>query len=114
LSRLNAACEQLGVSRTVAMNGLDRTRVFLSKRSLSDLAIWEPRSFKVSVTKSPDIPVKIDLVPYITPTHTFSFFQQAICHLGWKRAAEEGINGVRDLGDVPKGVITRGMLKSPI
>lgn len=80
-TRLHAACEEHNFTYPLMKESLSRCDILLNKKVLSDLAIWEPRTFK-SLTK-----------------------------LAWSKAKEDGLNGVRELGDFPPGIITRGMLK---
>ncbi|XP_067006163.2 large ribosomal subunit protein bL20m [Anabrus simplex] len=80
VARLNAACEQHNFRYNLMHESLVRSNILLNRRTLSDLSIWEPRSFK------------------------------ALTKLAWSRASKDGLAGVSELGDVPDGVITRGML----
>ncbi|XP_063224213.1 large ribosomal subunit protein bL20m [Bacillus rossius redtenbacheri] len=79
--RLTAACEEHNFSYPLLAEGLSRCNILLNRKSLSDLAIWEPRSFK------------------------------ALASLAWSRVAQDGLAKARDLDEPPAGVITRGMLK---
>ncbi|KAJ8870866.1 hypothetical protein PR048_027167 [Dryococelus australis] len=45
--RLTAACEEHDFSYPLLAEGLSRCNILLNRKSLTDLAIWEPRSFKV-------------------------------------------------------------------
>ncbi|XP_012220630.1 large ribosomal subunit protein bL20m [Linepithema humile] len=44
--RIEAAIEQHGINFQTFREGLARCSIFLNRKSLADLAIWEPRSFK--------------------------------------------------------------------
>lgn len=44
--RIEAAVEQHGINFQALREGLARCSIFLNRKSLADLAIWEPRSFK--------------------------------------------------------------------
>lgn len=44
--RLEAATSEHGLNFWILMEGLTRCNILLNRKSLTDLAIWEPRSFK--------------------------------------------------------------------
>ena len=44
--RLGAATSEHGINLTILREGLTRCNILLNRKSLTDLAIWEPRSFK--------------------------------------------------------------------
>ncbi|KYN10561.1 PREDICTED: 39S ribosomal protein L20, mitochondrial [Trachymyrmex cornetzi] len=44
--RLGAATSEHGINFTILREGLSRCNILLNRKSLADLAIWEPRSFK--------------------------------------------------------------------
>ncbi|XP_013791263.1 39S ribosomal protein L20, mitochondrial-like [Limulus polyphemus] len=44
--RITAACEELNIPYPLLMENLARCDIALSKKTLADLAIWEPRTFK--------------------------------------------------------------------
>ncbi|XP_043290146.1 39S ribosomal protein L20, mitochondrial [Venturia canescens] len=44
--RLTAACEEHGITPYILLVGLGRCDILLNKKTLVDLAIWEPRTFK--------------------------------------------------------------------
>ncbi|XP_037908388.1 LOW QUALITY PROTEIN: 39S ribosomal protein L20, mitochondrial [Hermetia illucens] len=44
--RTQAACEQYNISLENFQEGLTRSNILLNKKILSDLAIWEPRTFE--------------------------------------------------------------------
>ncbi|XP_046989627.1 39S ribosomal protein L20, mitochondrial [Schistocerca americana] len=79
--RVTAACEELGFRYPLLREALARMNILLNRKTLADLAVWEPRTFK------------------------------SLVNLSWKKASEDGLAGVADLGSPPPGVITRGMLK---
>ncbi|KAK7867511.1 hypothetical protein R5R35_009413 [Gryllus longicercus] len=80
-ARLTAACEEHKFSYSLMRESLSRCNILLNRKVLTDLAIWEPRSFK------------------------------SLVKLAWSRASQDGLNGVKELGEEPSGVITRGMIK---
>lgn len=45
-ARITAACEQHNITRFTLKEGLDRANIMLDRKSLSDLASWEPRTFE--------------------------------------------------------------------
>ncbi|XP_013141124.1 PREDICTED: 39S ribosomal protein L20, mitochondrial [Papilio polytes] len=45
-TRITAACEQHNISAFTLKEGLDRSNIMLNRKSLSDLAAWEPRTFE--------------------------------------------------------------------
>lgn len=45
-TRINAACEQHNISHFTLKEGLDRANIMLDRKSLADLACWEPRTFE--------------------------------------------------------------------
>lgn len=45
-TRLEGVCQEHGISEKILLDGLAKCNIFLNRKSLSDLAIWEPRSFK--------------------------------------------------------------------
>ncbi|XP_065359329.1 large ribosomal subunit protein bL20m [Calliphora vicina] len=51
-TRVQAGCEQYGVSLDAFKEGLTRSNILINRKILSDLAIWEPRSFEALVKLS--------------------------------------------------------------
>lgn len=47
-TRITGGCEELGITFDTLRKGLTNSNILLNRKSLADLAIWEPRSFKVS------------------------------------------------------------------
>lgn len=45
-TRITAACEQHNLTAFTLKEGLDRANIMLDRKSLSDLAAWEPRTFE--------------------------------------------------------------------
>lgn len=45
-TRITAACEQHNITRFTLKEGLDRANIMLDRKSLSDLASWEPKTFE--------------------------------------------------------------------
>lgn len=45
-TRITAACEQHNITYFTLREGLDRANIMLDRKSLSDLASWEPRTFE--------------------------------------------------------------------
>ncbi|EZA53339.1 hypothetical protein DMN91_005351 [Ooceraea biroi] len=78
--RLEAATSQHGMKFLTFKEALIRCNIFLNRKTLTDLAIWEPRSFK------------------------------SITDIACARAKQDHLKGVAR-GEVPKGVIVRGMIK---
>ncbi|XP_037085954.1 39S ribosomal protein L20, mitochondrial-like [Pollicipes pollicipes] len=78
--RLTAGCREHGASLPVLREGLMRCNILLNRKVLSDLAIWEPRTFK------------------------------SIVDLCKAKVAEDRPRGLADIPDRPDHVITRGML----
>ncbi|MCX5706600.1 MAG: 50S ribosomal protein L20 [Candidatus Omnitrophica bacterium] len=46
IARINAACRELGVSYSVFMNGLKKSKVKLDRKILADLAVRDAHAFK--------------------------------------------------------------------
>jgi len=46
--RIKAGCEELGTSYEAVLSGLARCQINLDRKSLANLAIWEPKTFKVN------------------------------------------------------------------
>ncbi|KAI9587248.1 39S ribosomal protein L20, mitochondrial [Glossina fuscipes] len=51
-TRLQAGCEQYGLTQETFRETLTRSDIFLNRKVLSDLAIWEPRSFEALIKLS--------------------------------------------------------------
>lgn len=47
--RLTSACAELDFSYPGLMEGLARSNILLNRKALSELAVWEPRTFKAIV-----------------------------------------------------------------
>ncbi|KAG6446429.1 39S ribosomal protein L20, mitochondrial-like [Manduca sexta] len=45
-TRITSACEQHNITRFSLKEGLERANIALDRKSLSDLACWEPRTFE--------------------------------------------------------------------
>ncbi|XP_039280282.1 39S ribosomal protein L20, mitochondrial [Nilaparvata lugens] len=84
LQRVTAGSEEHGVPFPVLQKGLIRSDVLLSQKTLSELAAWEPRTFK------------------------------ALTQLAWTKGVEDGFNRIETLGEPPKNVFTRGMLTKEV
>ncbi|XP_036326064.1 39S ribosomal protein L20, mitochondrial [Rhagoletis pomonella] len=50
--RVEAGCEQYGITLETFKETLARNNILLNKKALADLAIWEPRSFEALVKLS--------------------------------------------------------------
>ncbi|XP_018319590.1 39S ribosomal protein L20, mitochondrial [Agrilus planipennis] len=66
-TRIIAGCEQHGISYKNFTNGLMKSNVLLNRKSLADLAAWEPFTFKaltdIARQKCVEDGVNIDLSP---------------------------------------------------
>lgn len=45
-TRITAACEQHNITHFSLKEGLERSNIMLDRKTLSDLACWEPRTFE--------------------------------------------------------------------
>lgn len=45
-TRITAACEQHNITHFTLKEGLERANIMLDRKTLSDLACWEPRTFQ--------------------------------------------------------------------
>ncbi|XP_023953886.1 39S ribosomal protein L20, mitochondrial [Bicyclus anynana] len=45
-TRISAACEQHNITAFSMREGLERSNILLDRKSLSDLAAWEPKTFQ--------------------------------------------------------------------
>ena len=45
-TRLNGATHEHNISLKILLEGLNRCNILLNRKSLANLAIWEPRTFK--------------------------------------------------------------------
>ncbi|XP_023230168.1 uncharacterized protein LOC111630315 [Centruroides sculpturatus] len=79
--RLEAGCQEFGYDYGTLLQGMIKSDIVLNRKMLSELAIWEPRTFKALVS--------------IAATKKFS---------------EDSKRGLNELKPPPDGVITRGML----
>lgn len=54
--RTDISAKQYGITYRALIEGLTRCNIFLNRRCLADLAIWEPRTFKslidISIARS--------------------------------------------------------------
>nr|CAG4642161.1 EOG090X0H9C [Eurycercus lamellatus] len=78
--RIQAGCEELGTSCEALARGLARCHIALDRRIISDLAIWEPRTFK------------------------------SLTQIATAKLKQDPVKGLNNIGLPPTGVITRGML----
>lgn len=46
IARINAACRQAGISYSVFMNGLKKSKIALDRKILADLAVRDSHAFK--------------------------------------------------------------------
>lgn len=83
-TRVQAACQQHNLTFETFKNALQKCNIVLNNKVLSELAVWEPRSFK------------------------------SLTDIAYQRAVNDGFNSINDLGTKNNGIITRGMLKSKI
>ncbi|KAK0166985.1 hypothetical protein PV327_004440 [Microctonus hyperodae] len=65
--RLDAACQEHGITSKVMLEGLARTDILLNRKVLVDMAIYEPRTFK------------------------------SLAKIAWARAKIDGLSSVRNL-----------------
>lgn len=47
-TRITAGCEEHNMTYPLFREGLVRCNILLNRKTLADLAVWEPRTFKVS------------------------------------------------------------------
>ncbi|XP_014291940.1 large ribosomal subunit protein bL20m [Halyomorpha halys] len=81
MTRVAAGCEEHGLSYPLFRNGLEKSKIFLNRKVLADLAIWEPYSFK------------------------------ALTQIAWTKLREERDPEVQQNSETPpSNVITRGLL----
>ncbi|XP_063988597.1 large ribosomal subunit protein bL20m [Diachasmimorpha longicaudata] len=77
--RLDAACHEQGIDVRTMKEGLARSEIYVNRKTLVDLAIWEPRTFK------------------------------ALTKIAWARAKLDGLNVVKNLdlpsGVVTRGML---------
>ncbi|KAJ8666858.1 hypothetical protein QAD02_008520 [Eretmocerus hayati] len=79
--RIEAGCQEHGLSMKGLKEGLTRCEIHLDRRSLSDLAIWEPRTFKSLIT------------------------------IACARLKQDGLSYFLKQRQEPSGIITRGLIK---
>lgn len=80
-TRLKGACTEQDIDYSTFREGLTRSNILLNRKVLSELACWEPRTFK------------------------------ALTDIANERAKMDGLNGVKRSITEESIVITRGMLK---
>ena len=51
IARINAACREVGISYSVFMHGLKKSKITLDRKILADLAVRDNRAFKKLVEK---------------------------------------------------------------
>ncbi|KAL1116765.1 hypothetical protein AAG570_005237 [Ranatra chinensis] len=51
-TRVTAGCEEHGLTYPVLREGLVRSNILLNRKTLADLAIWEPFTFKVRLVST--------------------------------------------------------------
>ncbi|XP_057375990.1 large ribosomal subunit protein bL20-like [Daphnia carinata] len=78
--RISAGCRELGSSYEALVRGMARCQIALDKKTLANLAIWEPRTFK------------------------------SLTQIAAAKLRQEPIKGLNDISPPPPGVMTRGML----
>nr|CAG4638143.1 EOG090X0H9C [Chydorus sphaericus] len=78
--RIQAGCAEFGASYEQLVKGLTRCHLALDRRTISNLAIWEPRSFK------------------------------SLLRVSLAALQQEQLSGVNSIEPPSAGVITRGML----
>ncbi|GAB6030878.1 hypothetical protein CHUAL_007710 [Chamberlinius hualienensis] len=78
--RIGAASNELGTEYSTVMEGLVRSNIDINNKVLTDLAIYEPRTF------------------------------QALAKVGQMKMFQETKKGLNSIDEPPAGVITRGML----
>ncbi|GLV38764.1 mitochondrial ribosomal protein L20 [Carabus blaptoides fortunei] len=80
-TRLRAACNEHDIAYDTFKEGLSRSNILLNRKVLSDLAAWEPNTFK------------------------------ALTDIANERAKNDGLNGLKRETTVEPRVVTRGMFK---
>lgn len=78
---MDAACVEHGIAFNTFQEGLARSNIQLNRKVLSELACWEPYTFK------------------------------ALTDIANKTASTNGLNGVKKDSSLDSLVITRGMLR---
>lgn len=81
---------------------ISRCHIALDRRSVANLAIWEPRSFKVTKLSS----VRKETITTGLPISSL----KALVHIACAKLKQDSSQGLNSLESVPAGVITRGML----
>ncbi|XP_065556906.1 large ribosomal subunit protein bL20-like isoform X2 [Artemia franciscana] len=83
IDRIHAGAAEFGSTYEALITGLGRCHISLNHQTLSNLAVWEPRTFK-------------------------SLVHLSSARLRLEPPEQRGLN---NLGSVPSGVLIRGMLK---
>lgn len=65
-TRIDAGCEQFGISQPAFQESLVRSNILLNRKVLADLAVWEPQTF------------------------------EAITRIGRERAVQDQLDGVKE------------------
>jgi len=78
--RIQAGAAEFGSSYEAVVRGIARCHIALDRKTLANLAIWEPRTFK------------------------------SLTQIASAKLKQDPIKGLNDVGPSPTGVITRGML----
>ncbi|KAG8236907.1 hypothetical protein J437_LFUL015233 [Ladona fulva] len=73
-TRLAAACEEHGFTSPLMKESLSRNNILLNRKSLVELAIWEPRTY------------------------------QGLTSIAWQKAIEDNIEGIKDLQPPPESL----------
>ncbi|KAF4526686.1 hypothetical protein B566_EDAN010115 [Ephemera danica] len=73
-TRLTGACQEHGFSYSLMRESLSRMNILLNRKALTDLSIWEPRTFKSMIS------------------------------MAWVKAAQEDLKDVKKLGPTPQNV----------
>lgn len=61
-TRITAGCEQHGINYETFQEGLSRNNIQINRKVLSELAVWEPRSFEALAKIARDRAVNDGLV----------------------------------------------------
>ena len=100
---MKAACRELNSSHKMVTDANKHYDIQLTMGTMQNLAIWEPRSFKVITTYI--IIISVSICKFKIMQIVINLYFQALTLLARKRHADLGLNNIVP---PPEGVIVRG------
>ncbi|GBP04263.1 39S ribosomal protein L20, mitochondrial [Eumeta japonica] len=101
-TRITAACEQHNITYFTLKEGLDRSHIMLDRKSLSDLASWEPKTFECLAAIAQK-KLDLDNLHRVRPDGTCEYRRRVTCAMddAWRKSSRHRMSQETVTGRFP-------------